>query len=855
MNKYTFLCSALIASVAVNAQNVPTEAELYGSDKPVKRYAAVLHEPDARTTYAVPTTERKKTFKAPKEEITNELVVFEENFDKFTGGTEDEPDMNTSILDMEGKILPQYVNASGWSGDEVYMAGQTCCIAYGEWAGGSLTLPSQNLTRDNGNFVIKFRARCLEMSKGWLEFGHSTTGNFFGKYDMKTQAVTDQWAEYSLSFEGGSTTSFIQIYLVDGDKILIDDIRIIQSGDDIPAPNVWEPSGVSPTGFTANWEEVIGADHYLLNAWHLVIDPDHSIVETQIEDFSGLEIKDGNFVNLDKNQMDEEYCLARGLKPGWSSNIGMYGNYKHYYNAEDNPEMVESAPYSLCFDAGFDNLYTAENLDKEITYLSFKVKSEELVPENDRISVLFKYKDGGEQPWDPAYILFLADYPGVEDEFIEIYMDEEYIPAGVCQAFLQFNGGQTGEAAGICAIDDVEVHYGRDVPSLKEYIAEDLVVKGETSYSFSDLVENDTYYYDVRAVSADGKVSLNSKTQKVPLTFTSLSTPTVKEATNITKTSFDANWTSVAYAGGYALQVSLVHTAPEDQVYTLCHETFDYIPSNALPEDAVKQDATLLYLSEYCNRAGWSAFYPYFAEGMAGTGYGMNSPTYNLSHNDGNFTIDVKLYGADGDTILVISNDLEGVKQQQRQECIMDGTVQDFSLEFSNGSMHHGITLVPSGEYLLVDEIKIQQKLKQGDMTSMEFVNGTVVGDYQTATVMFYGCEKGDTFSYRVAAWGYDTNNKLVTSKYSDYIYVDPKIDGPVVGIENVESPKVEQQPYFVGDELNINLDEALLVEVYNLQGMLVKSVDAAEGLNTIKVDGDGMFVVKAGSRVFKVMK
>lgn len=852
MNKSAFIFSALITSVAVNAQVTPTENELFGNEKATKRYAAIVHEPDASTTFTVPTMP-VKTFKSPMTE-TIETVIIEENFDKFTGGTEENPDMETNIVDMGGKILSKYTNTPGWGGDFVYMAGGTCCITYGDLYGGGLYFPVLNLTRNEGKFKVTFRAKCLDYKTSWLELGYSKTGDFFGNYEMKTQKITNEWQEYSIDFTDGVSTSYIQIILSDGNRVLVDDIKVIQEGDDLPSPNIMPPSNMSPTGFTANWEGVAGADHYLLSVWHLVVDPDNSIVEKEIEDFSNLEIKDGNFVNLDKNVMDEEYCLARGLKAGWSSNIGMYGKYKHYYNAEDNPEMVESAPYSLCWDAGYDNLYTKENNDKTITYFSFKVKSEELIPETDRISILFKYKNGGEQPWDVAYILYLADYKEIEDEFVEIYLDEEYIPDGVSQIFIQFNGDPDGRPAGICAIDDVTVHYGKDIPSKREYDLTDAETK-ETSYTLTDLVENGTYYYSVKAVSADGKESLESKVQTAALTFTTLQIPSVKPATNIKYESFDANWTNVPYADGYAVQVSLIHTAPEDQVYTLCHETFDDIPSNALPEDAVKQDVQLLYLSQYCNRAGWSAFYPYFAEGMVGTSYGMNSPTYNLSHNEGNFTVDIKLYGAKNDTVQVISNDLTGGKEQQRESCYMDGTVQDFSLEFSNGTEIHGITLVTSGEYLLVDEIKIQQRLKQGDMTAMEFVNGTVVGDYTSATILFYGCEKGDTFAYRVASWGYDANKKLITSGYSEYVYVDPEIEGPVVGIENPISSKQELQPYFNGDKLNITLDKPSTVEIYTVHGMLVSETEGFEGLNTIDVPGEGLFIVKIHGNVYKVVK
>lgn len=848
MNKFTLFCSvlAIFTSISVGAQVIqtPDEGALSGNNKEVKRYRAILHDPSNPSKIMGP-VRKAKSQNAKSEETTT--VILREDFDKFTNGSEDEPDLNTNILDMNGNILSKYTVINGWSGTEVYMAGGNCYIGYDDdyYSGGNITTPKLNLTRDNGKFTIKLRAKSPDKSDpAWIEFGHSTTGNFWGQYDMKTQKIATDWTEYSIEFEGGSATSVIMFYLTSGSKVLIDYIEITQAGDELPAPIATAPLNISPVSFTASWEPVAGAESYKINIWHKIIDKDNTVVETQVEDFSGLKVVDGNFVELGDNDWGET-CLAQGLKEGWKANVGLYGSYKHYFKDEN---MVLSEPYSLCFDENFDNLYTPENTQKDMTYFSFNVKSEELLPNYDRISILVKYTNGGEQPWDVYTILFLADYPEVTDEFIEIYMDEEYMPEGVCQIMIQFNGAAS-DPAGVCAIDDVTVSFGKDVPTLPEYVVEGVEVK-DTQYSIDNLIEGDTYYYSVRAVDAEGNESPESNTVTVPLTFTSLDIPEVKPATDIIEGQFTANWSRVAYAQGYAVYVTLTHEAPEEEIYVIDHETFDAIPSYSEPDNPDFLDNTLLYLSDYCNRAGWSAFYPVFANSMVGTTYGLNSPVYQLYNNDGQYTVDVKVYGAVGDTITIIANDDEN-RIQQRGTMIMEENLMDFSFEFDNGSQRNGLTFITSGEYMLLDEITVKQALSKGDVTTLDYVNGIVNGgDVTSAIISTLGAVKGDSYMYRVKSWGYDSSNKLIQSEFSNYEYVEP-----VVGINNTAIEDNTAKVYTIGNEIYVELAENAVIDIYDVQGMKIATLDGIQGMNKMQLQGNGLYIVKVGNKAYKVIK
>ena len=162
--------------------------------------------------------------------------------------------------------MQDYVHTYGWAGISIYQAGGSCFLADGTQA--LLITPVLNLADNNGDFVVSLSYRM-----------HSGTGNFkvisgsaagpIAKADLD---ATAEWQDVTLEFPGGVSQTVIQFY---GDApAFVDNISItqVQSGevvpDVLPAPQVSEATGITATGFTANWSAVEGATAYLLDVFY-----------------------------------------------------------------------------------------------------------------------------------------------------------------------------------------------------------------------------------------------------------------------------------------------------------------------------------------------------------------------------------------------------------------------------------------------------------------------------------------------------------------------------------------------------------------------------------------------------------
>ncbi len=224
-------------------------------------------------------------------QLSEAKIIISENFDKFTQGNESS---YIPVSQLDGLTA-----APGWTGAEVNQAGG--CAYLG--VGGSLTTPPVDLSGNNGNYIVKFRAK--SSTPGALYFIMDSNMSYSVDY------LSDEWKEYSIALSGGvngSTVNFLSTY----NDLLIDDIVIDDGG--IAIPHALAASDFTRESFTANWEEVPNAESYILNVYTLEYDNETTIFSPN-HILKNKEVKGTSYV-VTEGVFDEPYYYTVASKSG-----------------------------------------------------------------------------------------------------------------------------------------------------------------------------------------------------------------------------------------------------------------------------------------------------------------------------------------------------------------------------------------------------------------------------------------------------------------------------------------------------------------------------------------------------------
>lgn len=201
-------------------------------------------------------------------DVAPEGAVLYENFNKFTAGTEDAPKQG----DIAGQeYIPDTLTMTpGWQGKHVYQAGGTAYLSSNAEADLGIITPMVDLSKNAGTFTLQLKAK---LYTGGQEFRSSVIGYLYeyrdGRYELvETQYadINEEWGDYSMTFNRGTAKSQLLISFYAGEG-WIDDVALVQPTGAVAAPVAKEYSGLTDTGFTANWTAVDGAQSYLLSVY------------------------------------------------------------------------------------------------------------------------------------------------------------------------------------------------------------------------------------------------------------------------------------------------------------------------------------------------------------------------------------------------------------------------------------------------------------------------------------------------------------------------------------------------------------------------------------------------------------
>lgn len=279
--------------------------------------------------------------------------------------------------------------------------------------------------------------------------------------------------------------------------------------------------------------------------------------------------------------------------------------------------------------------------------------------------------------------------------------------------------------------------------------SDDVVYVGTSrwnAYDQTGLADNTAYVYAVYSYNGAGQATNYSASALINVGITNaITAPATNAATNSTSTGFNANWSAVAGATGYKLDVSTSSTFPFTEDFERCKLGSETAAASGI-------DYSLgANVDNFMHSSGWSSWFAFQAGGVLYLGYGANAsaittPSMNLT---GSYTLtfDCKTYnGGTATTFGVwLSTDNGTTFTQIGTDYTSQATWAPITISITGGNATSKIKIVKAGDtrLILVDNIRIYQT----DNFS-GYNNLTVSGTSQAVN----GLSPNTTYYYRVRA-------------------------------------------------------------------------------------------------------
>lgn len=416
-----------------------------------------------------------------------------------------------------------------------------------------------------------------------------------------------------------------------------------------------------------------------------------------------------------------------------------------------------------------------------------------------------------------------------------------------------------------------DLSYTTNKPTTYNYVLKDKKVEqqdnedGTVGFEVNGLDPDTDYTYSVKSVNSDF-TSAASDEQEVY----AVSIPTALPATNITANSYTANWTSHKKVDFYRvdqLQQTVIDKDTKD--YVMLDEDFSKVTSSFTEADLLEgfyeegeRTSGYMPLDDITKIAGWKASSTVRVNGWLGgneakQGSGtiagaIVTPTIDLSHNEGACNISLRVWGSEGDWLIIQGSNPASLATIEFPK---GGGIVEKTITMPLCTSKEQLTFYSNNyKVFLIDYIKITQDVKAGDKVTT--ITGSVLtedADTKSMVMTNPGFSDGHDVLYRVTAMRYDKDSQeshkyYSTSTPSDLMLV--KNPNPS-GIGSVEA--AAENVAGVEGGIVVNAANATTVNVFNLSGQLVASKACGNGHAFMSV-APGVYVVKTNSTAAKVV-
>lgn len=778
-----------------------------------------------------------------------EVVVFEEHFNAFTAGSEENPDSEN----LGGSGATQWLMKEGytvqpkWFGDNIYQAGGVCALkeyersyngsSYKDY--GFIGTPETELY---GEIVVTCRARKMTAASDETYLFLVLADNGQGLEDSNEYPLTNEWKTIEFRSDKASfgKRETIQFQAKEG-GVLIDDIKVVRKRMTIPTPIVNPAVNTSKTSFKASWQPIPGITDFLLNVYYKDW-PDNPIPE-------GVITEGFDAINVDANgKIDQN---TPGYPEGWTIDLSTKGTVDMATKTGD----YKSGKQALFFDEEGDYVVSPET-PAPIKEISFWIKPTSMMKPSSYLWTLLQVAVKRGDKWEiiaNLYNGFLQKDGGVYS------FKGDALGEGVTQLKLTFF--QKGDPIEFC-VDDINLVY--ESQKVPRPFLEGKLVKG-TEFEVTGIDPEKEYIYNV--VSKDGEL-LSQASETVWVDGIVGTRPSALSSAAVTGNSFTAQWDKYHHAECYNVNLyRYITTQKADEWVTLVEENFNKITEGTLeaPEKPTHYTPRLALARVGKATTDWIATFPIWANGMMGADkrgeYQMDasllcSPGMELSGAKG-ISIEATVYplaASDIIWVLLMKNPTDKEALMGYEFTTSSTPREKFDIKAVFAAEHLEKVVQPGEKYyiafssqngnaFLFDNVKISRQCYKAGEEVKQYKSYTFP---TTNSIEFTGLEDGGTYAFDVQAYRMKDFKEFI-SLVSEEARVQL-----VTSIERMEQEEGISAKGMMG-YVELEVGELSDVAVYNMQGEMLYKASLQAGVHKVEL-APAAYLVTIGEVVTKVL-